>query len=95
MAHVDALRRSFTENISILSANITEDVTNRSLMQAHNDYCFRDGRLYKITNTGPKWVIPKSAQWTILVYYHDAAGHFAVDWFPSMRAYIKNYYIKW
>lgn len=38
------------------------------------------------------------------MYYHDGAGHFAIDktlesisshyWFPAMRAYVKNY-IKW
>ncbi|KAJ8913160.1 hypothetical protein NQ315_006078, partial [Exocentrus adspersus] len=68
---------------------------NKEEKQIHQDYCLKENRLYRKTDGGNRWVIPKSARRRILLYYHNDAGHFAVDktlesvkaryWFPSMR----------
>lgn len=59
----------------------------------NKEYCLKNGRLYRNTTKGSKWVIPKTARRRLLLYYHDEASHFGVDkileslshhyWFPS------------
>ncbi|KAJ8961438.1 hypothetical protein NQ318_014685 [Aromia moschata] len=67
----------------------------------HKDYTLKNNRVYKNTNGGPKWVVPKNARRAVVAYYHDMAGHFALDktlsslsqqyWFPQMRKYVERY----
>lgn len=67
----------------------------------HKEYCLKNSRLFRKTDKGDRWVIPKSARKRILMYYHDNSGHFAADktceliksryWFSSMKRYVKNY----
>ncbi|KAJ8935219.1 hypothetical protein NQ318_012535 [Aromia moschata] len=67
----------------------------------HKDYTLKNNRVYKNTNDGPKWVVPKNARRAIVAYYHDMAGHFALDktlsslsqqyWFLQMRKYVERY----
>ncbi|KAG5882023.1 hypothetical protein JTB14_023076 [Gonioctena quinquepunctata] len=85
--------------------DIMETLTKQSASQEDKEirqsYCLKEKRLYRITPAGNRWVVPKSARRRILMYYHDGAGHFAVDktleaistryWFPAMRSYVKNY----
>ncbi|KAG5862458.1 hypothetical protein JTB14_010480 [Gonioctena quinquepunctata] len=81
-----------------------ETLTKQSASQEDKEIrqsnCLKEKRLYRITAAGNIWVVPKSARRRILMYYHDGAGHFAVDktleaistrWFPAMRSYVKNY----
>lgn len=110
---VEVMITNINEDDLVLSAQLQDDsckwlieVLSHSPNNAEEDcidknYCLRDNRLYRVTPTGKKWVIPKSVRRRILMYYHDGAGHFAVDktletisqryWFSSMRKYVKNY----
>lgn len=69
--------------------------------EVHKHYVLKDNRVYKKTKDGLRWIVPKSSRRRIVMFYHDCAGHLAVEktvqamaskyWFPSMRNYIKNY----
>ncbi|KAG5877689.1 hypothetical protein JTB14_003843 [Gonioctena quinquepunctata] len=80
---------------------LTKQSASQEDKEIRQSYCLKEKRLYRITPAGNRWVVPKSARRRILMYYHDGAGHFAVDktleaistryWFPAMRSYVKNY----
>lgn len=111
--NIKVLGVNVTEDDWVLSAQLQDEFCKNIIQtlsqppadnkskEAHRDYCLRDNRLYRNTDNGRKWVIPKSARRRILMYYHDGAGHFAIDktleavsaryWFPAMRSYVKNY----
>lgn len=69
--------------------------------ELHKSYVLKDKRIYRKSKDGLKWMVPKNARRQILTYYHDGAGHLALEktieaighryWFPSMRKYVKNY----
>ena len=66
-----------------------------------NNFKLRDGRVYKITNDGEKFVVPRGVRWRIIKMAHDDLGHGAekktIDyigkyfWFPSMKHVVKKY----
>lgn len=59
------------------------------------------GLVYKITEEGLKWLVPKGLRWQIQRACHDDVGHFSVDktmdkvkadyWFPKVNKFIKKY----
>lgn len=61
----------------------------------------RNGKLYRKTDVGDKWVVPKGVRWQILKQCHDDLGHFAFEktlskvresyWFAKMRRFVKKY----
>lgn len=69
--------------------------------EIHKDYCIDNNRLYKITPTGKKWLVPKMARRQLLLHFHDGIGHLSTDktlsaisklyWFPGMRRYVKKF----
>lgn len=66
----------------------------------HN-YALREGRIYRITSKGLKWVVPKGMRQQVVRVAHDESGHFALEktlcrisecyWFPRMRNYVLDY----
>lgn len=66
-----------------------------------NNYDLRGGKVFKLTENGRRWVVPKNCRWQILQTNHDDMGHFSVDktlqrvkeryWFPKMRRFITKY----
>lgn len=80
---------------------LSHSPTNTEEDEIHKEYCLKEGRLFKVTPKGRRWVTPRTARRRLLMFYHDEAGHFAVDktleslskryWFPSMRNYVRNY----
>ncbi|KAJ3650016.1 hypothetical protein Zmor_021729 [Zophobas morio] len=69
--------------------------------QIHDEYQLQDNRIYKKTNEGLRWLVPKHSRRQIVSQNHDEKGHFgdnktfeavsSLYWFPSMRRYIKRY----
>lgn len=66
-----------------------------------NDYELLGNKVYKRTNHGRRWVVPKPCVWQVIRSNHDDLGHFALDktveriahhyWFPKMRRTVKKY----
>ena len=54
-----------------------------------SEYVLKNCRLYYITQSGLRLVIPKAVRWRIAKYCHDDMGHYG--WFPRMRKYMKEY----
>ncbi|KAG7310665.1 hypothetical protein JYU34_003468 [Plutella xylostella] len=65
------------------------------------NYKVKNGKLFRITPQGDRWVVPKGVRWQVVKQNHDDIGHFALDktlekissnyWFPKMRHFIKKY----
>jgi transposase InsO family protein len=110
---IPVLTVNVVEDDWILSAQLNDDrckyvleVLTRSPVDAeerdlHKQFKIRQHRLYRQTENGLRWVVPKLARRQILRYYHDEMGHFALDktleiisksyWFPGMRRYVTKY----
>lgn len=66
-----------------------------------NNYELLGGKVYRRTNYGRRWVVPKSCIWQIIRSNHDDVGHFSLDktverihslyWFPRMWKIVKKY----
>lgn len=67
----------------------------------HREFKLENERVYKITNTGLKWLVPKGMRNEIVRASHDEVGHFALEktlrricenyWFANMRNYVQRY----
>lgn len=97
----------------VLSAQLTDDrckylhevlsreSRDKEEREIHRNFKLKNNRVYRIAETGLKWVVPKRARKQVITYYHDALGHFGFDktfqavsknyWFAGMRRYIKRY----
>lgn len=66
-----------------------------------NNYCIRDGRIYRKTLNGERLAVPKDARWRIVKMFHDDVGHIGLKrceeaiktdyWFPRMTRFIRKY----
>lgn len=82
--------------IGILNDPNLEDVTD-----IKNNYKLKNGKLFRVTTEGDRWVVPKGVRWQVVKQNHDDIGHFALGktlekiklyfWFPKMRRFIKKY----
>nr|CAI5836698.1 unnamed protein product [Callosobruchus analis] len=111
--NVDLLSINISEADWVLSAQLTDDrckflyqvlsdrPTDMESRNIHEEYTLKDNRIFKITRNGPRWVVPRNARRAVTAYYHDSAGHFALEktlsaisqnyWFPQMRKYIDRH----
>ncbi|CAK1599605.1 unnamed protein product [Parnassius mnemosyne] len=81
--------------------NILEDPNTSNLLEIKNNFVVKRGLLYRKTQDGDRWVVPKGVQWQVLKANHDDIGHFSVDktydrikgqyWFAKMRRFVKKY----
>ena len=63
------------------------------------EYSLKDGCLFKRTESGLKWAVPRSMRRQITALCHDEMGHVALEktlhkmqddyWFPGMRRYAR------
>lgn len=66
-----------------------------------NDYELLGNKVYRRTEYGRRWLVPKKCIWQIIRSNHDDIGHFAVDktmerikslyWFPKMKKIVSKY----
>lgn len=65
------------------------------------NFVCKGGLLYRKTDNGDRWVVPKGVTWHVLKANHDQIGHFSFDktydkiksdyWWPKMRRTIQKY----
>lgn len=82
--------------IDILTNRPTEEVKD-----IKDNYRCINGRLYRKTEEGLRWVVPKASRWRIVKQCHDDIGHIGIDktyakisndyWFPKMKQFIYKY----
>lgn len=80
---------------------ILNDSENNNIFEIKNNFVMKRGLLYRKTDYGDRWVVPKGVRWQVLKSNHDEIGHFGFDktldlikskyWFPKMRKFIKKY----
>lgn len=66
-----------------------------------NNFILEEGRLYRKTLAGSRFILPKLAKYSVLQKYHDEIGHpgferveklvKAAYWFPHMTRFIRKY----
>nr|XP_026488815.1 uncharacterized protein LOC113395453 [Vanessa tameamea] len=71
-----------------------------SKMQIFNNYELLGNRLYRRTEFGRRWLVPKQCIWQVIRANHDEVDHFAVDktverinsmyWFPRLKMSHEN-----
>ncbi|KAG6462773.1 hypothetical protein O3G_MSEX013458 [Manduca sexta] len=77
------------------------DTNTKTIVDVHKNYQIKGNYVFKITEDGLRWVVPKPVRWQLLRMNHDDVGHFGYDktlkrlkasfWFPKMRRFIKKY----
>lgn len=77
------------------------DSETQEVIGVKQNYCIKRGMVYKKTDDGPKWLVPKAVRWQILRACHDNIGHFSYEktldkiksdyWFPKMAKFVKKY----
>lgn len=81
--------------------SILNDSEHDNVVEIKNNFVVKRGLLYRKTEDGDRWVVPKGVRWQVLKSNHDEIGHFGFDktleiiknnyWFPKMRKFIKKY----
>lgn len=81
--------------------SILDDKENDNVIEIKNNFLVKRGLLYRKTESGDRWVVPKGVRWQVLRAHHDDIGHFGFDktyesiknnyWFAKMRRFIKKY----
>lgn len=81
--------------------DILNDKTINNAVEITKNFVIKRGLLYRLTEKGIKWVVPKGVRWQVLKANHDDIGHFSLDktleriqqsyWFPKMRRFVKKY----
>lgn len=81
--------------------SILQDPESANVIDTSKNYVVKNGKLYRLTDEGERWVVPKGVRWQILKQCHDDIGHFAFDktlakvketyWFSKMRRFVKKY----
>lgn len=80
---------------------IIQDPASSKLTDLNKSYVVRHNKLFRVTDEGDRWVVPKGVRWQILKQCHDDIGHFAFEktlakvkesyWFSKMRRFVKKY----
>lgn len=78
---------------------LSGDIANNKAI--FKDYDLRGNKVYRLTEFGRRWVVPKKCRWQVVKLNHDDVGHFAVAktlqrlrqryWFPKMRRFVTKY----
>lgn len=51
----------------------------KELTDIKENYIIKDCKLYRKTDLGDRWVVPKGFRWQIMIQNHDDIGHFGID----------------
>ncbi|CAH3935267.1 unnamed protein product [Pieris brassicae] len=81
--------------------DILNDSTSGDIVDIRNNFLIKRGLLYRKTDDGERWVVPKGVRFQLLKANHDDIGHFSFDktfakvkesyWFPKMKRFIQKY----
>lgn len=81
--------------------SVLKDQDTDNLIEIKKNFVIKRGLLYRKTEAGDRWVVPKGVRWQILKAHHDDMGHYSFDktydkikssfWFAKMRRFIKKY----
>lgn len=81
--------------------SILNDKDSDVIVDIKKNYLVKRGLLYRKTEQGERWVVPKGVRWQVLKASHDDIGHFGLDktferirsnfWFAKMRRFVKKY----
>jgi hypothetical protein len=89
------------DDINIIREILETGYITPDVKQYSDKYDLRNGVVFRRTEKGNKWVVPRSFRWSVIKMCHDDQGHFALDktlekakgnyWFNGMRKFISKY----
>ena len=89
------------DGISAIRKLLETGDVQRDTKQYFEKYNLKGGVVFRKTESGVKWVVPRAARWNIVKMYHDDLGHFSLDktlgkiqekhWFKGMRKFVAKY----
>lgn len=81
--------------------DILSNTDCNDIVEIRKNFVLKKDRIYRSTENGLRWVVPKGCRWQILQKNHDEIGHFGFEktleriknhyWFPRMRKFTKKY----
>lgn len=81
--------------------SILLDPNSKNVVDVRENFCLKNNNVYRLTDDGPKWLVPKGVRWQILKDCHDDIGHFSLEktldkvkqtyWFPKLNKFVKKY----
>lgn len=81
--------------------SILNDPDSENVVDIKTNFAVKNGMLFRKTDQGEKWVVPKGVRFQVMKQCHDDIGHFAFEktlgkikenyWFPKMRRLVKKY----
>lgn len=87
--------------IAYLHEVLSQEPKTREEKDIHEKFQLKNNRVFRKTDEGLRWVVPKTARRLLTMINHDQKGHFSHEktlslmqktyWFPAMRQYVKRY----
>lgn len=81
-------------------ANVTTPLDPK-VISAKKEYEVKNHKLFKKTEDGLKFMVPRGLRWNVVKSHHDDVGHFGLEntvklikknyWFPKMHTIVKKY----
>ena len=89
------------DDINIIREILETGYITPDVKQYFDKYDLRNGVVFRRSEKGNKWVVPRSCLWRVIKMCHGDQGHFALDetlekakgsyWFKGMRKFISKY----
>ena len=88
-------------DIDIIRKTLESGDIQANTKQYFDNYDLKGGLVFRRTDSGNKWVVPKMSRFNVIRLCHDEQGHFAVErtlekvrehyWFKGMRKFVTKY----
>ena len=88
-------------DIEVIHKILESDDRQPDVKQYFEKYDLKGGVIFRRTEDGNKWVVPRMSRWNIVKMCHDDQGHFALQktldkirenyWFKGMRRFVTKY----
>ncbi|CAK9816327.1 Pro-Pol polyprotein [Anthophora plagiata] len=89
------------DEIRIIRDILASGDVQPNVKQYFDKYDLKGGVVFRKTEAGNKWLVPRAARWNVVKMCHDDQGHFALDktiekikehyWFRGMRKFVTKY----
>ena len=88
-------------SIEVIRKILESGAIQSDTKQYFDKFCLKGGVVFRKTEAGNKWVVPKMSRFNVVRLCHDEQGHFALEktlekirenyWFKGMRKFISKY----
>lgn len=80
------------DDIRIIKEILASGKVQSDVKDYFDKYELKGGVVFRKTEIGDKWVVPRVARWNVVKMCHDDSGHFAIE--KTLEKIKENYYFK-